>query len=107
MSLPVPQIEHWNAVTDGELTAANMMRKLGKLGASCKQYTFTSGTHFPDHTHEVSKKDGIVTGVFQITMYGETVVLYPGDSVDVPKDAVHNSEVVGEESVVLIDARDL
>ena len=106
MSLGVPQIEHWNAETDGELNAANMMNKLERQGYICTPYTFTKGTYFPDHTHNVTKKDAIVAGVFQFTMLGKTVVLHPGDTVEVPKGTVHSAEVVGEESVTFIDAHE-
>ena len=104
--MSVPAIEHWNAATDGVLNAANMMKKLKKQGYNCTQYTFTPGTYFPDHSHNVSKKDAIVAGVFQFTMLGKTVVLHPGDTVEVPKGTVHNAEVVGEQSVTFIDAHE-
>lgn len=99
-----PKIEHWNEAKDGVLNAANMMKKLEKEGYGCMQYTFTAGTVFPDHCHEVSKKDAIITGEFQFTIYGKTIVLLPGDTVEVPKGTVHNAKVVGKESVVFIDA---
>ena len=59
---------------------------------------------FPDHTHSFPKKDSIVTGRFQLTMYGRSVELNPGDMVHVPKDTVHSARVVGQSSVVFYDA---
>ena len=104
MSQPEPKIEHWDETKDGVLNATNMVNKLEKDGYSCSQYTFTPGTYFPDHSHDVSKKDAIVTGEFQFTMNGKTIVLHPGDTVEVPKGTIHNAEVVGKEAVVFIDA---
>ncbi|XP_046549817.1 uncharacterized protein LOC124259679 isoform X2 [Haliotis rubra] len=100
----VLKIEKWNPDSDGELTQANMKKKLKSQGYNCIQYTFTPGTDFPDHTHAVSKKDSITSGQFQFTMYGQTVILEPGDMIDVPANTVHNACVVGSKSVVFFDA---
>lgn len=97
-------IEHWDSSKDGELTAANMQSKLEKEGYQCVQYTFSAGTIFADHTHCVSKKDAIVSGEFQFGMYGKTVLLRAGDTIEVPKGVVHNASVVGNEIVQFIDA---
>ncbi|KAK7087472.1 hypothetical protein V1264_021519 [Littorina saxatilis] len=97
-------IERWDQAKDGELTESNMKRKLEKQGYNYIMYTFSPGTDFPDHTHTVSKKDSILTGRFQFAMHGETVVLQPGDMVEVPKNTVHNARVVGKENVVFFDA---
>lgn len=98
------QIEPWNEGVDGALSAENMKMKLKSQGYHCTMYTFSPGTDFPDHTHPISKKDSIISGRFEFTMYGETVVLKPGEMVVVPKDTVHNARVVGNEKVVFFDA---
>ncbi|CAC5393384.1 unnamed protein product [Mytilus coruscus] len=54
---------------------------------------------FPDHTPEVFEKDAIISGHFQFSMYGQTVVLEPGDIVEVPKHTIHNARVVGSEKM--------
>lgn len=97
-------VEHWNSSKDGELTAANMQSKLEKQGYQCIHYTFSPGTVFPDHTHCVSKKDAILSGMFQFGMYGKTVLLRAGDTIEVPKEVVHNASVVGNETVQFVDA---
>ena len=51
------QVEKWNTETDGPLNEASMRRKLKSQGYSCIKYTFPPGIDFPDHTHNVSKKD--------------------------------------------------
>ncbi|VDI74344.1 Hypothetical predicted protein [Mytilus galloprovincialis] len=87
-------IEKWNSGVDGELimSSENMKKKLRLKG-----YSFDPGTYFPDHTHEVSKKDAIISGNFQFSMYGQTVLLEPGDIVEVAKQIIHNARVVGSE----------
>ena len=97
-------IEKWDPARDGELTESNMKRKLENQGYNCIQYTFSPGTEFPDHTHAESNKDSILTGRFEFVMYGEKVVLEPGDMVEVPKNTVHNARVIGEEDAVVFGA---
>lgn len=97
-------IEHWDKDKDGELSADNMRKKLKNQGYNCTQYTFPPGTTFPDHTHDVNKKDAIVSGLFKFTMYGKEVVLKPGDTIEVPRNTVHNAEVVGTENVLFFDS---
>lgn len=98
------KVEKWDQSVDGILTVESMEKKLRKQGYHCTQYEFSPGTNFPDHTHSISKKDSIVTGRFRFSMYGETVVLQPGDMVEVPKGTVHNAQVEGNESVIFFDA---
>ncbi|VDI25470.1 Hypothetical predicted protein [Mytilus galloprovincialis] len=97
-------IEKWNSRIDGELSSENMEKKLRFQGYSFVKYCFQPGTDFPDHTHEVSKKDAIISGIFLFSMYGQTVVLEPGDIVKVPKHTIHNARVVGSENVIFYDS---
>jgi quercetin dioxygenase-like cupin family protein len=39
-----------------------------------------------------------------MTVEGQEVILEAGDAIDVPRGTVHSAEVVGEESVVSLDA---
>lgn len=98
------QVEKWNNVTDGELNARNLEKKLASKGYSYTKYTFPPGTDFPDHTHEVSKKDALLSGRFKVCMYGQTMELEPGDIVDIPKHTVHNAGVIGSETVTFYDS---
>ena len=43
-------------------------------------------------------------GEFLITLEGEEFVLRAGDSIEVPCNAAHSAQVVGEVSVVSLDA---
>ena len=98
------EIEEWNEAVDGKLCQDNMEKKLKKQGYNFMTYRFSPGTDFPDHTHSISKKDAIISGRFEFTMFGETVVLKPGQMVKVPKNTVHNARVIGNESVTFFDA---
>lgn len=97
-------IEKWDPTRNGPLNQINMENKLHQLGYKFIKYTFSPGTEFPDHTHTVSKKDAILTGRFQFSMYGKTVVLEPGDIVDIPQNTIHNARVVGNQKVDFFDA---
>ena len=89
------KVEHWNEEQDGELSEQAMQAKLEALGYSCSIYHYPAGTYFPDHTHEVDKIDGVLSGRFLIGMSGQSVTLEAGDCIHVPKGAVHNAEVSG------------
>jgi len=54
------QIEHWDPARDGELTEANMRRKLQARGYSVSRYVYSPGTRFPEHDHGVDKIDGVL-----------------------------------------------
>ena len=81
-----------------------MRRKLMAEGYSVARYMYPRGTVFSDHIHSVDKKDAVLAGEFLITLEGKEFLLSAGDSIEVPRDAVHSAQVVGEESVVSLDA---
>ena len=97
------KVEHWNESRDGPLNMLNMKKKLERLGYDCIEYKFPPGMHFGDHTHNISKKDAVVSGKMQIGMYGQEVILEAGDIIDIPKDTVHNATVMGNEMVEFYD----
>lgn len=97
-------VEHWDDAIDGPLNEQNVQKKLERQGYKCTKYVFCPGTVFPDHTHGYSKKDAIATGRFRFSMHGQEVILKPGDMMEVPKGAVHNAAVVGNEDVVFFDS---
>ena len=94
----------WDESIDGALCEGNMEKKLRTMGYSTCKYVFQPGTNFPDHTHSYTKMDAITTGRFQMQMFGQTVVLVPGDILEVPKDTVHNARVVGNDDVTFFDS---
>ena len=97
-------IEHWNPQTDGELNEANMRAKLESRGYQVNRYVYPPGTYFPNHSHEVDKLDGVLSGQFKMTMYDNSLILRAGDCLEVPRGVVHSAEVIGAEPVVSLDA---
>lgn len=97
-------IEHWNTETDGELNQQNMQAKLVNRGYRVNCYIYPSGTYFADHSHNVDKIDGVLSGTFRMTMHGKPFILKAGNCIDVPRGAVHSAEVIGDESVISLDA---
>ena len=50
------------------------------------------------------QRDLLVDSIIRFTMYGKTVILDPGDTIEVPKNIIHSAEVVGKENVVFFDS---
>jgi quercetin dioxygenase-like cupin family protein len=98
------KVEKWNEEKDGSLTQSNMESKLRRQGYTFTRYDFPPGLDFPDHKHGVSKKDAILKGKMKFSMYGQTIILCPGDMIQVPKDTMHNAAVVGNDFLVFYDS---
>ena len=98
------KIRHWNTETDGPLSEIAMRKQLQNKGYQVSRYSYPPGTCFPEHTHNVDKIDGVLSGCFKMTMYGQSVILQAGDTLEVPRGAVHSAEVMGDETVVSLDA---
>jgi quercetin dioxygenase-like cupin family protein len=97
-------VRRWNEGVDGPLSEASLRAKLEGLGCRVARYTYEPGTVFPDHTHGVDKIDAVVSGRFRLVIGGHLNVLGPGDWVEIPRGAVHNATVIGDEPVVSLDA---
>lgn len=98
------ELLRWDEVVDGPLGEEAMRRKLEALGYRASRWVYSPGTVFDTHTHDVDKIDGVLSGRFKLTMFGEDVILGPGDAIRVPRGAAHRAEVVGSEPVVSLDA---
>jgi quercetin dioxygenase-like cupin family protein len=97
------RVEHWNE-TWGELNEQNMRQRLESEGYSVARYDYPPGTYFPDHTHQFDKKDAVLRGRFLIRAQGSEFLLGPGDMLFVPAGTVHSAKVIGDETVVSLDA---
>jgi len=95
---------HWNREADGEPTEDALRQKLERMGYSVNRYVYLPGTYFADHSHEIDKIDAVSSGRFRMKALGQEIVLEAGDYLEVPRGTVHSAEVVGEESVVSLDA---
>lgn len=98
------EVERWDQRRDGPLSESALRKKLEARGYHVSRYTYSPGTRFPDHTHDVDKIDAVLSGRFRMTMHGSEVVLEAGDCLVVPRGARHSAEVVGDEPVVSLDA---
>ncbi len=97
-------VERWDEKKEGPLSERALRRKLEKRGYHVSLYTYSPGTRFPDHRHDVDKIDAVLSGRFRMTMGGRAVILEAGDCLVVPRGTVHSAEVVGDEPVVSLDA---
>ena len=98
-----PNIIHWDPDW-GPLSEESMQRRLREEGYVVSKYLYRAGTYFPMHTHSVDKKDTVLQGNLRIGWEGGSAVLKPGDMIEIPAGFPHSAEVVGEETVVSMDA---
>lgn len=96
-------VQRWNA-SDGPATEAVLRAKFESLGYAVAKYTYAPGTVFPDHKHDVDKIDAVVSGRLRLVVRGHMKMLAPGDWVEIPRGTVHSATVIGDESVVSLDA---
>ena len=73
-------------------------------GSHVSLYHYPPGTCFPPHTHAVHKKDAVLRGRLKIGWEGGSVILEPGDMMEIAAGFSHSAEVVGSETVVSLDA---
>ena len=97
------KVQRWNPEDDETLSEQTLRRKLEGMGYRSTRYVYPPGTSFPFHSHDIDKMDAVLSGEFRITMAGESVVLGPGDAVEVPRGVEHSAEVVGDRAVVSLD----
>jgi quercetin dioxygenase-like cupin family protein len=94
----------------GPLSERKMREQLVADGYSVSRYHYPPGTVFPDHSHSVQKRDTVLTGRLKIgwpasdSSPAGSVVLGPGDMIEIPAGAIHSAEVVGKETVLSLDA---
>lgn len=55
-------------------------------------------------SHSMDKIDAVLSGRFRMVLEGREAVLEAGDMLAVPRGALHSTEVIGNESVVSVDA---
>ena len=53
---------------------------------------------------EADKIDAVLSGRFRLVVRGHMKVLGPGQWIEIPRGAVHNAAVMGDEPVVTLDA---
>ena len=95
--------QRWSAA-DGPFTESALRAKLEAMGYRVARYVYEPGTVFPDHKHDVDKIDAVLAGRFRLVVRGHMKVLGPGEWIEIPRGAIHNATVVGDEPVVSLDA---
>ena len=98
-----PKVIHWDRAW-GPLSEQAMQQRLEAEGYSVSQYHYPPGTCFPPHTHLMDKKDTVLRGCLKIGWEGGSAVLERGDMIEIPAGFSHSAEVVGQETVVSLDA---
>ena len=96
-------MEKWDE-SRGGLSEKAMREWLEEQGYSVARYTYPPGTYFPDHTHGIDKKDGVLKGRLRIKAAGTDYILEPGDVIEIPAGTVHDAEVLDNEAVISLDA---
>ena len=97
------KVIHWDPAW-GAISEPVMRQQLVQAGYQVSRYHYPPGTCFPPHTHAVHKRDTVLAGKLKIAWEGGSVVLQPGDMIEIPAGALHSAEVVGEEPVLSLDA---
>jgi quercetin dioxygenase-like cupin family protein len=98
-----PRIIHWDPQW-GPINEPAMSRRLRAEGYTVSKYEYPPGTCFPMHSHSEDKKDTVLRGRLKISWEGGSAVLEPGDIIEIKAGFRHRAEVVGEETVVSLDA---
>ena len=101
--MTTPRVIHWDPAW-GPLSETAMRQWLIAEGYSVSRYQYPPGTCFPAHTHEVCKRDAVLSGRLKISWPGGGIVIGPGDMIEIPAGAVHSAEVIGFETVLSLDA---
>lgn len=100
----LPHTLHWDTEKQGTMTEATARTWLTSQGYRVSLYHYSPGTYFPPHTHDVEKINLVLKGMFQMSAADSLVVLQAGDAIFVPSGAVHDARVLGEETVICLDA---
>ena len=83
---------------------AFVKNELRRDGYSIYVYSYPAGMCFGEHQHNYSKLHVVLSGLLRVTFEGEDHILHSGDRLLVPARTPHSAEVLGETSVVCIDA---
>ena len=97
-------VHRWNETIDGPCSEAALRRKLESAGYLVARYTYSPGTTFPDHVHDVDRIDAVVSGRCRMVVAGHLAVLGPGDWVEIQRGVRHSVSVLGDEPVISLDA---
>jgi quercetin dioxygenase-like cupin family protein len=88
--------------TDGEPQLGALRRRLEAEGMATAWYSEVPGVVFPEHEHAFAEARWVMAGFLQIEAAGETIVLGPGDRIDIPARTPHRAQVLGLTPVIYV-----
>lgn len=94
------QVQRWDAVRDGVLTASRLRQRFEAQGLWVTEGRFPPGTTHRTTPAEHDVLQVVLTGLLKITIAGDSTILGTGDAVFVPRGAATLAEVVGSTPVV-------
>ena len=98
-----PKLINWDPQW-GQLSEEAMRDVLHKEGYTVAKYRYESGTFYPTHAHGVDKKEAILTGSLKVSWAGGSVVLEPGQMIEIAAGLRHSARVLGAATVTSLDA---
>jgi len=94
---------HWDESADGPLSVEKMAYKLRIRGYDSTPAVLAPGTVHKEHSHDEPRCDAVISGVLKVKMFGQEVILNPGDMLEIPIGVDHSTEVVGGDQVSMLD----
>jgi quercetin dioxygenase-like cupin family protein len=94
---------HWNARIDGDLSTETMSHKLRSHGYDPTPVTLAPGTVHNEHSHPEPRTDAVLEGCLKVTLFGQEILLFPGDFLEIPCGVEHTAEVVSTEPAVVLE----
>jgi quercetin dioxygenase-like cupin family protein len=94
---------HWDESADGLLSVEKMAYKLRIRGYDSTPSVLAPGTVHEEHSHNEPRCDAVISGVLKVTIFGQEIILNPGDMLEIPIGVEHKAEVVGNEAVSVLD----
>jgi quercetin dioxygenase-like cupin family protein len=85
---------HWNESVDGPLSVERMAYKLKIRGYDSTPSVLAPGTVHDEHSHDEPRCDAVVSGVLKVTIFGQEIILNPGDMLEIPLGVEHKTEVI-------------
>ena len=94
-------VTRWRA-SDGDPQLGVLRRRLEAEGMATAWYSEVPGAVFPEHEHAFDESRWVMAGFLQVEAAGETVVLGPGDRIDLAARTPHRAQVLGLSPVIYV-----
>lgn len=94
------QVQRWDAVRDGVLTASRVRHRFEAQGLWVSEGRFQPGARQRSGGTEHDLLQVVLSGLLKITMAGDSTILAAGDALFIPRGTDSIFEVVGSTPVV-------